>query len=62
MSLLRLMSNISKHRISGRGVLLNSSMDIHDNTGEGGADQNWTAVDQNGGAFKSFHFAEVINE
>ena len=56
------MSNISKHRISGRGVLLNSSMDIHYNTGEGGADQNWTAVDQNGGAFKSFHFAEVINE
>ena len=49
-SLLKLMRNISKH-FSGRGVLLNSIMDIHCSKAEGGVDQNCMA-----------HFAEVLNE
>ena len=55
------MRNISKH-FSGRGVLLNSIMDIHCSKAEGGVDQNCMAVDAKGGAFRSFHFAEVLNE
>ena len=37
-------------------------MDIHCSTAEGGADQNWMAVDVRGGAVEILHFAEVINE
>ena len=55
------MRNISKH-FSGRGVFLNSIMDIHCNKAEEGVDQNCMAVDATGGAFRSFHFAEVLNE
>ena len=54
--------DISKHCFSGGGVLLNSIMDIHCCTAEGGADQNRMVVDVRGGAVKNFHFAEVINE
>ena len=53
---------LSKYHFSGEGVLLNSVMDIHCSTAEGGADQNRMAVDVRGGAVKSFHFAEVISE
>ena len=56
------MRNISKYHFLGEGVLLNSILDIHYSTAEGGADQNWMAVDVKGGAVKNFHFAEVINE
>ena len=45
---------ISKHHFLGGGVLLNSIMDIHCSTAEGGADQNRTAVDMRGGAVKIF--------
>ena len=61
-SLLKLMRNISKYHFSGEGVLLNSIMDIHYSTAEGGAEQNRMVVDVMGGAVKVFHFAEVINE
>ena len=53
---------LSKYHFLGEGVLLNSVMDIHCSTAEGGADQNQMAVDVRGGAVKSFHFAEVISE
>ena len=53
---------LSKYHFSSEGVLLNSVMDIHCSTSEGGEDQNWMAVDVRGGAVKSFHFAEVISE
>ena len=53
---------LSKYHFSGVGVLLNSVMDIHCSTAEGGADQNQMAVDVRGEAVKSFHFAEVISE
>ena len=43
-------------------VLLNSIMNIHCSTAEGGADQNRMAVDVRAGAVKMFHFAEVINK
>ena len=61
-SLLKLMRNILKHHFSGRGVLLNSVMDIHYSTTEGGANQNWMDVDVKGAAIKTFHFVEVVNE
>ena len=61
-SLLKRMRNISKYHFSGEGVLLNSIMDIHCSTAEGGVDQNWMAVDVRGGEVKIFHFAELINE
>ena len=38
-SLLKLLRNISKHHFSGEVVHLNSIMDIHCSTAEGGADQ-----------------------
>ena len=38
------MMNISKYHFSGERVLLNSIMDIHCSTAEGGADQNRMAV------------------
>ena len=60
--LLKLMRNISKHHFSGREVLLNSVMDIHYSTTEGGANQNWMDVDVKGAAIKTFHFVEVVNE
>ena len=41
---------------------MNSIMDIHCSTVEGRADQNRIAVDVRGGAVKTFHFEEVINE
>ena len=53
--------DISKYRFSGRGVLLNSIMDIHCCTAEGGADQNRMVVDVRGGLVKRFHFVDVIN-
>ena len=57
------MRNISKYHFSGEGVLLNSIMDIHYSTAEGGAEQNRMVVDVMGGAVKVFHFAEVtMNE
>ena len=56
------MRNISKYHFSGEGVLLNSIMDIHYSTAEGGAEQNRMVVDVMGGAVKVFHFAEVTNE
>ena len=56
------MRNILKHHFSGRGVLLNSVMDIHYSTTEGGANQNWMDVDVKGAAIKTFHFVEVVNE
>ena len=56
------MRNISKYHFLGRGVLLNSIIDIHYSKAEGGADQNCMAVDIKGEAFKSFDFAKVINE
>ena len=49
-SLLKLTSNISKHYFSGGRVILNSIMVIHCGAEEGGADQNWMAVDVRGGA------------
>ena len=61
-SLLKLIRNISKYHFLGEGVLLNSIMDIYCSTAEGEADQNRMAVDVRGGAVRSFHFAEVINE
>ena len=54
--------DISKYCFSGGGVLLNSIMDIHGCTEEGGADQNRMVVDVRGGVVKSFHIAEVITE
>ena len=45
---------MSKYRFLGEGVLLNSIMDIHCSTAEGGTDQNWMAVDVRGGAVKFF--------
>ena len=60
-SLLKLMRNILKYYFSDEGLLLNSIMDIHCSTAEGGTDQNWMAVDLRGGAVKTFHFVEVIN-
>ena len=56
------MRNILKYHFSGERVLLNSIMDIHYSTAEGGAEQNRMVVDVMGGAVKVFHFAEVINE
>ena len=56
------MRNISKHHFSGGGVLLNSILDIHCSTAEGGADKNRMAVDVRGGVVKIFHYAEIINE
>ena len=56
------MRNISKYHFSGDGVLLNSIIDIHCSTAEGGADQNWMVVDKRGGAVQIFHFIGVINE
>ena len=53
---------ISKHHFSGGGFILNSIMDIHCSTAEGGADKNRTAVDVRGGVVRILHFAEVINE
>ena len=38
------MKNILKYHILGERVLLNSIMDIHLSTAEGGADQNQMAV------------------
>ena len=55
------MRNILKYYFSDEGLLLNSIMDIHCSTAEGGTDQNWMAVDLRGGAVKTFHFVEVIN-
>ena len=60
--MLKLMRNTLKYHFSGEGVLLNSIMDIHCSTTEGGADQNRMAVDVRGGAVKVLRFAEVINE
>ena len=45
---------MSKYCFLGEGVLLNSIMDIHCSTAEGGADQNWMDVDVRGGAVKFF--------
>ena len=63
--LLKFMRNISKHRFSGRGVL-NSVMDIYSMRGAAPftstSIQNWMDLDVKGAAFKTFHFAEVINE
>ena len=42
--------------------LLNSIIDIPCSTAEGRTDQNCMAVDIKGEAFKSFHFAKIINE
>ena len=61
-SLLKLMRNISKYHFSGDGVLLNSIIDIHCSTAEGGADQNCMVIDKRGGAAQIFHFTGVINE
>ena len=47
---------------SGKGVLLNSIMEIHCSTAEGGPNPNWMAVDARGWAVKISKFAEVINE
>ena len=44
-SLLKLMRNIWKYHFSGEGVHLNSIMDNHCRTAEGGADLNRMAVD-----------------
>ena len=43
------MRNILKYRFSSQRVLLNSIMDIHYSTAEGGADQNQMAVHVRGG-------------
>ena len=43
------MRNISKYHFLGERVLLNSIMDIHYSTAEGGADQNRMAVHVRGG-------------
>ena len=43
------MRNILKYHFSGERVLLNSIMDIHYSTAEGGADQNQIAVHVRGG-------------
>ena len=59
---MELMRNISKHHFLDEGVLLNSIIDIHCSTAEGGAGQNWMVVDVRGRAVKIFHFAEVVNE
>ena len=56
------MRNISKYYFSGEGVVLNSVMNIHCSTAEGGADQNRKAVDVRVEKVEIFHFAEVINE
>ena len=56
------MRNISKYHFSGDGVLLNSIIDIHCTTAEGGTDQNWIVIDKRGGAVQIFHFTGVINE
>ena len=61
-SLLNLLRNISKLHFSGGRVILNSIMGIHYSTEKGGADQNRMTVDVRGWAFKTFHFAEIINE
>ena len=55
------MRNISKYHFLGRGVLLNSIIDIHCGTAEEGTDQNCMTVEIKGEAFKSFDFAKVIN-
>ena len=49
MPLLKFMRNISKYHFLGERVLLNSIMDIHYSTTEGGADQNRMAVHVRGG-------------
>ena len=61
-SLLKLMRNISKYHFLSRGVLLNSVIDIHCSTAEGGTDQNCMTADIKREAFKSFDLAKVINE
>ena len=60
-SLLRFIRNISKYHFSGERVLLNSIMDIHYSTAEGGADQNRMAVHVRGGAvIWSFWFVHCM--
>ena len=60
-SLLKFMRNISKYHFSGERVLLNSIMDIHYSTAEGGADQNRMAVHVRGGAvIWSFWFVHCM--
>ena len=59
---MKLMRNNSKYHFSSEGVLVNSIMDIHCSTVEGRAEQSRIAVDVRGGAVKTFHFEEVINE
>ena len=60
MFLFKLIRNIWKHHFWGGGIHLNSIMDIHCSTAEGGADQNRMVVNVMGGAIKIFHFVEVI--
>ena len=48
------MRNISKYHFSGKGVLLNSVMDIQCSTAEERANQNLMAVDVKGGTVKTF--------
>ena len=57
-SLFNLMKNISKYHFSGEEVLLISIIDIYCSAPEGGADQNWLAVE----VVKTFHFAKVSSE
>ena len=61
-SLLKLLRSISEYHFSGERVLLNSIMGIHCSTAEGGADQNWMAVDMRGEAVKLLHLTEVMSE
>ena len=47
---MKFMRNISKYHFSDERFLLNSIMDIHYSTAEGGGDQNRMAVFVKGGA------------